>query len=110
MRVRRVFGLLPLVPGAVLAGACSEAPVDIGLVMRAPEGLLDQATTVTLSVFDASAAKCDKGTGHVNKIPSGEGTQTFQLAQKGCATGIAWCKTIQLDKDGTEKMFAVSAK
>lgn len=111
MRLRLLLGLVPLVPPAALSGACVGAPVDIGVVMLAPQGLLDQASSVTLSVFDASAAKCNKDTGHVSKIPPAEeGTKTFQLAKKGCEQGVAWCKTVELDEDGSKKMFAVVAK
>src|SRR5436190_1320227 len=105
------LGLLPLsVIGVVVGGACVAQPAaEIGLVMAAPEGLLDKATGVELSVFDAALAKCSKS-GHVNKIPTGEVTQKFALAKSGCAAGVTWCKDIALDKDGTKKMFAVVAK
>lgn len=108
MRRRLLLGLIPLAPVSLVLGACAAEPVDIGLVMRAPQGLLDSATTVQLSVFDAGAAKCLK-TGHVDKIPTGEGTQQFILGKTGCGEGAAFCKTISLDKDGSEKMFAVIA-
>jgi hypothetical protein len=108
MRRRLLLGLIPLAPTTLLFGACAVEPVDIGLVMRAPQGLLDTATSVQLSVFDASAAKCLK-TGHVDKIPQGGDTQQFTLDKKGCAGGASFCKTITLDKDGSEKMFAVVA-
>jgi hypothetical protein len=92
----------------VLAGACDTRPVTLGLAMRFPEGLLDQATGVTLSVFDASFAKCDGATGQVTGgIP--DNAQTFPLDTKGCAPGTSWCKTIALDKDGSTQMFVVVA-
>ena len=37
-------------------------------------------------------------------------TQRFTLDKVGCTGGAAWCKTIQLDKDGSTKMFVVVAK
>ncbi len=70
--MRRLLpGLVPLVPGALLFGACGSQPVDLGLSLRVPQGLLDQATSVTLSVFDATGATCDDTTGHVGVIPKG---------------------------------------
>jgi hypothetical protein len=109
MQRRPLLGLLPLFPLA-LAASCAGEPVQIGLVMRAPQGLLDTATAVDLSVFDASKAFCDELTGHVDAIPKGEGTQTFALEQEGCAKDVSWCRTIKLDKDGSKKMFAVTAR
>src|SRR5205814_154738 len=66
MRRRLFLGLIPLVPASLLIPACAAEPVDIGLVMLAPQGLLETATSVELSVFDASAAKRLKN-GHVCK-------------------------------------------
>lgn len=108
-RSRLLLGLIPALPVAVAIGACTEAPVQIGLVMRAPLGLLDQAKTVTLTVFDAAKGEC-LPTGHVNNAPTGEGAQTFALAQGGCAGGAAWCTEIELDRDDSQKIFAIVAK
>lgn len=112
MRQPRVLlGLLPLAAAvSLLAFACAESPevASIALIMRAPQGALDGATKVTLSVFDADLAKCDAATGHVSAIPA-EGTQSFSLSKEGCPKGLSWCKTITLDKDGSTKMFAVQA-
>jgi hypothetical protein len=82
--------------------------VNIGLVMLAPQGLLDRASGLDLAVFDASKSKC-LDTGHAD-IPADEATQRFTLDKLGCADGAAWCKTITLDKDGSTKMFVVTAK
>jgi len=75
--------------------------------MKSPQGLLEGAATVELSVFAATKAKC-LTTGHVTQIPAGEDTQKFTL-QHDCDPGVAWCKDIELDKDGTDKFFAVVA-
>lgn len=109
MRRRLLLGLCPGLPLLALAGACvadTDAPVSIGLVLRAPAGLLSQATAVRLQVFDAGKATCEP-TGHVSSVPSG--AQSFSLQSQGCAKGVAWCKDITLDKDGSTKMFAVVA-
>src|SRR5262245_60796582 len=100
---RLALGLAPLVPVGVLVASCGNPAANIGLVMRAPQGLLDTATAVRLNIFDASEATCNAATGHASQIPSGEGTQSFDLDQ----CGAKWCKEIELDKDGSQKMFAV---
>lgn len=76
--------------------------------MLAPQGLLDRASGLELAVFDASKSKCLES-GHA-EIPADSTVQRFTLDKIGCAGGAAWCKTIQLDKDGSNKMFVVTAK
>ncbi|HRI68074.1 MAG TPA: hypothetical protein PK156_27745 [Polyangium sp.] len=108
-RSRLLLGLVPVLPVAIAVGACTDAPVQIGLVMRTPLGLLDQAKTVTLTVFDAAKGEC-LSTGHVNNLPTGEGALTFELKQGGCAGGAAWCTEVELDRDDSPKIFAIVAK
>ena len=110
MRRRLLLGLLPAAPlGLLLSGGCAGEPVHIGLVMLAPQGLLDRASSLDLAVFDASKSKCLES-GHA-EVPADETTtQRFTLDKVGCTGGAAWCKTIQLDKDGSTKMFVVTAK
>lgn len=106
-RSRLLLGLIPLAPLSVLFAACGQGEVArLGLVMEAPAGLLDTATAVKLSVFAPGSSRCG-ASGHVNGIPAG--AQAFDLSKTGCAAGAAWCKTIELDKDGSTKMFAVVA-
>jgi len=110
--MRRLFlGLVPAVPLlVVLPLACSSAEVSrIGLVMRTPQGLLDEATSVTLWVFPAEQASCDAN-GHVSRIPEGDETQQFGLERAGCPAGVKWCKDIELEQSSDEKMFAVVAQ
>jgi hypothetical protein len=79
--------------------------------MKAPLGVLDNAKAVDLSVFEASKATCTEATGHVSAIPPEEdGTQTFELTNKDCLGGAAWCKVIELDKGEIDMMFAVLAR
>lgn len=108
-RLSLLLGLLPALPIVLAAGACNtEQPVEIGLVLLSPLGLLDEATGIRLTVFNAKGATCEPS-GHVDAIPSGDGVQHFDLKHTGCAGGVGWCKEITLDRDGTEKMFAVVA-
>lgn len=104
--------LLAAVPALGLAGvvvACTEEgpATDVGLVMLAPEGLLGDATSVKLSVFDASASTCDPTTGSAGTIPTT--AQSFTLKKEGCDTG-KWCGQITLDKNGAKKIFAVDVR
>jgi hypothetical protein len=107
MRRRLLIGLVPVLPGVLLFGACDSRPVSIGLSLTVPQGLLDQATAVKLSVFDAAGATCDATTGNVGAVPGG--AQVFPLSNTGCTGGDIWCATIKLDRDGSNKMFAVVA-
>lgn len=109
MRRRSLLGLIPAVPVALLVGACEQPPAGLSLDLRFPQGLLDQATAMKLYVFDAGLAKCDETTGHVDKIPGGDATLEFPLGQEGCSGQDSWCATIQLDKDGAKKTFAIIA-
>lgn len=109
MRRRLLLALLPAAPlGLLLSGGCATEPVNIGLVMLAPQGLLDRASGLDLAVFDAAKSKCLES-GHA-EIPADDATQRFTLDKIGCSGDAAWCKTIQLDKDGSTKMFVVTAK
>jgi hypothetical protein len=96
---------------AVFASCSSPEAARIGLVMSAPLAGLADAKAVSLSVFDASKGTCEAETGHVPVIPSKEsGTQTFELENTGCSGGASWCKEIELDRDGSMKIFAVVAR
>lgn len=109
MRRRLLLALLPAAPLVlVLAGGCAAEPVNIGLVMLSPEGLLDRASGLDLAVFDAAKSEC-MPSGHAD-VPADEATQRFALDKVGCSEGTTWCKTIKLDKDGSTKMFAVTVK
>ena len=109
MRRRLLLALFPAAPlGLLLAGGCADEPVNIGLVMLAPQGLLNRASGLELAVFDASKSKCLES-GHA-EVPADDATQRFSLDKIGCTNGAVWCKTIQLDKDGSTRMFVVTAK
>lgn len=109
MRRSLLLGLVPAAPLALLVGACGSETVSPAIALSFPQGLIDQATAMTLYVFDAELATCDAETGHVDKIPSGRATQKFALTKEGCADGDLWCTTFELDKDGSKKMFAIVA-
>jgi hypothetical protein len=109
---RLILGLLPLSPALVVAASCQAPEASrIGLVMRMPQGALDTAKAVDLSVFEASKATCSAETGHVSKIPSeDDGTQIFPLTNDGCPEGVAWCADVELDRGEIDMMFAAIAR
>lgn len=99
-----VFGLAPAMP--LCAAACAETPVDLGLVMTAPQAIKD-ADSVDLFVFPASGHKCGPD-GQVDKIP--KTALKFSLSNKDCPEGLAWCKDISLERSSAKQMFAAIAK
>lgn len=83
--------------------SCSVAPTSgIELDLTAPEGVLDTATTVTLSVFSATGHTCDPATGRPDSVPAD--AKTYPLA-KDCDG--AWCTTVSLAIDNKERVFSV---
>jgi hypothetical protein len=100
-----VLGLLPAAP--LVAAACSEAPVPIGLVMIAPQAVQD-AETVDLFVFKAGKTQClDNGT---LSTPIAENATTFPLSKTGCDDGLAWCGEVQVERTEDPTVFAAIAK
>lgn len=103
------LGVVPVSAILVSIASCSgREPVRIALDMRVTQGLLDDATSVSLFVFDSSLATCDGATGHLSAIPPA--AQQFQLDHSGCSGGNSWCKTITLDRDDSTKLFGVQAR
>lgn len=78
----------------------------IGLSMSAPQGVLDEATAIKLSVFDSTGHTCnDDGT--VDAVPSD--AKKFDLKSSGCEGGVKWCGEITLDRDDSTQLFYVEA-
>lgn len=83
--------------------SCSITPSSgISLDITAPEGVLDTATSVTLSVFLSEGFTCDPATGRPDGI--GADVKTFPL-DKTCDG--AWCTTVSLPIDSKDRMFSV---
>ncbi len=106
-RARFLLGILPFAGVVATFGACAQDTVQIGLVLRAPQGL-DDVTEMQLRVGDDGS--CDAALGRVTGESSGEALQTFDMDKTGCAPGAKWCKEITLDKDGSTKIFHVIGK
>ncbi len=107
--MRRYWLYGPFLYATILGTACSDqAPVSgLAMGMRAPLGLLDNATSVELSVYAGEDVVCDDETGRVSG--SAISTQNFALNNTGCADGAAWCQDITLVQDGEIRTFAVVA-
>ena len=99
-----VLGWIPAAPALFVS--CGEAPVPVGLVMKAPQAIAD-AESVDLYVFDAEGHKCG-GDGAVDAIP--KEAARFSLSKEGCDDGLVWCGEIVVDRSTEPTMFAAIAK
>ena len=99
-----LLGLLPAAP--LFAAACSETPVNLGLVMVAPQAIGD-ADSVELFVFPADSGKCNAD-GSVSSTP--KDAAHFPLSKKGCAEGLSWCADIELTRSDDKQTFHAVAK
>lgn len=95
--------------GAATFASCNQREVaGIGLTMSAPQGVLDDATSVTLYVFPAGDATCGDD-GGVGELPAE--AQSFELSRSSCDEGVGWCGEITLDQDDENmQMFFVEVK
>ncbi len=107
MRLRKALAVGAAIGTGLFASTCGDQPAaDIGLVMVAPQGVLDDADAISLSVFPADGHTCGAD-GSVGEVPAD--AKTFNLTQTGCDTGVKWCGDLTLDQDGSEQMFFVEA-
>lgn len=75
--------------------------------MSAPQGVLDDATSLTLSVFPAEGRSC-AADGSASEIPAD--ALTFPLSKSGCSGGATWCGEVTLDQDDAPQMFHVEVR
>lgn len=110
--VRRSAGfalmVLPLTALALVSASCSGDDISVGLVLRAPQGVLDSADSVELRVVEQGHADCDGP--KVDGSPPTDKVQSFPLERTGCKPGAKWCKDITLDKNGEQSIFSVVAR
>ncbi|MEM1032651.1 MAG: hypothetical protein AAF928_06325 [Myxococcota bacterium] len=109
MRLHALVGT-SLLYAAGMATACrGDAPPVSGIAMgmRAPLGLLDNATAVQLRVYAGDEVVCEPATGRVSG--SAISTQNFALSDAGCSDGASWCQDVTLDRDGEIRTFEVIA-
>ncbi len=105
MRALGLVGLTVVGFFAVLPLACREGGASIGLVMSTPQGVLDEATSVKLSVFPAAGHSCGED-GGVGELPTEE-VLDFPLSKSGCSGGATWCGEITLERGDEPQMFYV---
>lgn len=98
--------VLPLV-AAPFAHGCAERGANVGFGILAPQGILDEATQVTLTVFDAEGHACTPEGGFDSLPAEPEKIQTFELSP--CSDGDGWCASVQLEKNGRDRIFAIVA-
>ncbi len=92
---------------AITPFACGSSPVSaIGLVMNAPQGVLDDASSLSLSVFAAEGHTCNEDGSF---SPAADDAEDFSLTKGGCSGGATWCGEITLEQDDVERMFYVEA-
>lgn len=90
--------------------ACGDTGVSaIALGMRAPQGLLDDATSVELQVIANDNVTCNPANGRISGTFREGDLQTFALERGACAPGATWCKDITLERDGERRLFNVVA-
>lgn len=105
MRIRSACLTLFALSGTVTFASCSQAPVSgVGLSMNVPQGVLDEATGVTLYVFDAEDRACTADGGIGGEVP--EDATDFDLEK--CDGG--WCGEITLQQSDVERMFFVEVR
>lgn len=85
MRALGLVGLTIVGSLALSPLACGDSGASIGLVMSTPQGVLDEATSVKLSVFPAAGHTCGED-GGVGELPT-EDVLDFPLSKSGCASG-----------------------
>jgi hypothetical protein len=107
MRLKKALAIGTAMGTGLLAATCSTQPAsDIGLVMVAPQGVLDEADALSLKVFPAEGHACSAD-GSVAEVPAD--AKSFKLTQDGCDAGVKWCGDLTLDQDGSTQMFFVQA-
>lgn len=103
MRRRLVFAptIALALPFVVLA--CEPADTaSVALAMTAPQGVLDEASGVTLYVFP-SEAECGADGG----IEKPADAKEYPLKNTGCDGGATWCGELKLDRDSSTQVFYV---
>lgn len=103
---RLILGATPFALVLGTFGACSQEVAQVGMALRAPQGVLDTATALELRV--ATNGNCDPETGGVSDESTGDELQSFEMT-RDCASGAAWCADITLERDDKERIFHVLA-
>jgi hypothetical protein len=107
MRRRLIAAPLAVLAASAGFAACEPTPVSgIGLSMVVPQGVLDDANSLTLYVFPAEGRTCEAD-GSASELPGD--ALSFQLSKSGCTGGATWCGEIVLEQGDEAQMFHVQA-
>lgn len=103
--MRRRLLLVPstLLLAPLLAFACeADDTASVGLAMTAPQGVLDEASGVTLYVFES-----DEDCAADGSITKPGDAKEFPLKNSGCEGGATWCGELTLERDSSTQVFYV---
>jgi hypothetical protein len=101
---RSIFLALAGLSAPALFFACEGGDTaSVGLAMSAPQGLLDDASAVTLKVFPAGQKQC--AADGSAEVPGD--AKSFPLKKSGCEGGATWCGDLTLERDESTQMFYV---
>lgn len=103
MRRSIFLALAGLGAPAIIFACGAEDTASVGLAMSAPQGLLDDASSVTLHVFPAGQKQC--GADGSAEVPGD--AKKFPLKKSGCEGGATWCGDLTLERDESNQMFYV---
>ncbi len=96
-----------------VAYACSSngGSVQLAPTLIFPQGLLDTATKVSLTVYDTSGGiDCNTSNGNPTNVPANTTPlATKDLATTGCAAGVKFCGDIQIDESSVPRVFSAVA-
>ncbi len=93
---------------AVFLGmACSSGSNGVSLEPSIifPEGLLDNVTKLTVTVYDASGLSCSAKDGTVVGLNGQAALATLDLGTSNCSSGSKFCGNISIDKSGNPRLF-----
>jgi predicted lipoprotein with Yx(FWY)xxD motif len=102
MRRRSLFPSIALVLPVVVVACEPEDTASVALAMTAPQGILDDASGVTLYVFESDAECAEDGS-----IERPADAKEYPLSKSGCEDGATWCGELKLDKDSSTQVFYV---
>ncbi len=88
----------------------SNGPVSLAPTIIFPQGLLDNVTKITVSVYDTSGGALDCASdGTVSGLSGQVPLATKDLGTSNCPTGAKFCGDISIDKSGDARLFAAQS-
>lgn len=95
----------------VFACSSGSGPVSLAPTIVFPEGLLDNVTKLTVSVYDTAggALSCDAKTGAVDGLSGQTPLANVDLGTSNCSSGAKFCGNISIDKSSDPRLFSAQA-